>query len=484
MNFDEKKATTATYGCWAVAKSHLPQVGTTSSWERLQALQLLTHYAFLNPKHVDCSKTSAAGMRLCLQLGLHHELPASEQAKLSNDTLNTRRRLFWNSYSLDAAVHSALCQPYMWPRSTFTTQFPDVDWHVSPAPHFWLLREIESEITVAMYYPSLGLEDMLWNASFDQWFVRTAKRLDEWYQTTRENVCIGEKLEYHEMHYYAQVLRLNRSSPRCPRPTGEMQMQASRACVTLIRGFGVFEHTGRLYVLWYAQHYLYDAGLCLLALVLGELEAVNVNRQQHSGMNTLGESIATLLSCIKTCSDLLRKIARRWPRVLGHARAFEDISKAVLDELELWSTEGRTRQGHELDEVKQRLNLLSQFPPLPPSPSEPLRPSVQTVLDEAPNMNVEHFPGGVTFSEPLQTENMPTSQQTQDRRHQAPVVMEPYPDPFLTDGDEAAIEWDFAGLGGDEIFAALLLDTGGHVDHDGSRSLMLNNESSDEAVHT
>lgn len=476
MNFDEKKATTATYGFWAVAQSHLPQVGTTSSWERLQTLQLLTHYAFLNPKHVDCSKTAAAAMRLCLQLGLHHELPASEQAKLSTDTLNTRRRLFWNSYSLDAAVHSALCWPYMWPRSTFTTQFPDVDWHVSPAPHFWLLREIESEITVAMYYPSLGLDDMLWNASFDQWFARTRKRLDEWYQTTRENVSIGEKLEYHEIHYHAQVLRMNRPSPRCPRPTGEMRRQALRACVILVRDFGVFEHTGRLYVLWYAQHYLTEAGVCLLALVLRELEAVDADTQQeHGSGELLGENVATILSCIKTCSELLRKIARRWPRVLGHARAVEDVSQAVLGELEHWNGKGRLRRGHGLHAVKERLHLLAQFPPLPSSPSEPLSPAAQAAMEVTTNVAAEDLYSSNDHPESLRPDKTATLPQA----YAAPLAMGSYPDPFMADGEEAAIEWDFAGLDGDEIFAALLLDQEDGVDHDGSRSLMLNNAHED-----
>lgn len=90
---DEKRALAAAYGFWTTAVAHLGQVGSANSWERLQALQLLAHYAFLNPKDVDCSKCTAAATRLCLQLGLHLELPATERIKLDNATLETRRRL-------------------------------------------------------------------------------------------------------------------------------------------------------------------------------------------------------------------------------------------------------------------------------------------------------------------------------------------------------------------------------------------------------
>ena len=102
MHRDEKRASTATYGFWATAVAHLERVGSADPWERLQALQLLAHYAFLNPQDVDCSKCTAAAFRLCLQLGLHHELPPDTKTKLDGKTLNHRRRLFWNSYGVDS----------------------------------------------------------------------------------------------------------------------------------------------------------------------------------------------------------------------------------------------------------------------------------------------------------------------------------------------------------------------------------------------
>ena len=102
MHRDEKRATIATHGFWATAVAHLSGVGLASSWERLQALQLLTHYAFLNPQDVDCSKCAAAATRLCLQLGLHRELPSLEQMKLDTTKLKKRKTLLWNAYSIDS----------------------------------------------------------------------------------------------------------------------------------------------------------------------------------------------------------------------------------------------------------------------------------------------------------------------------------------------------------------------------------------------
>ena len=101
MHRDERRATAASHGFWATAAAFLDQVGSVDSWERLEALQLLSHYAFMHPKDVDCSKCTAAATRLCLQFGLHQELPVSVVVDLDAKLLNTRRRLFWNSYNID-----------------------------------------------------------------------------------------------------------------------------------------------------------------------------------------------------------------------------------------------------------------------------------------------------------------------------------------------------------------------------------------------
>ena len=102
MSRDEMRATIAAHGLWDTAVAYLDQASSVDPWERLQALQLLTHCAFLNPKDVDCGKCINAATRMCFQLGLQHELPVSDQTKLDGKTLDTRRRLFWNSYSIDA----------------------------------------------------------------------------------------------------------------------------------------------------------------------------------------------------------------------------------------------------------------------------------------------------------------------------------------------------------------------------------------------
>ena len=103
MGGDEKSATSATRGLWATAKKHLAQVGSKDLMERLQALELLTHFAALNPQDANCINCGAAATRLCLQLGLYREPGGTAQYSQNIDQQSSDRRkaLFWNAYTLD-----------------------------------------------------------------------------------------------------------------------------------------------------------------------------------------------------------------------------------------------------------------------------------------------------------------------------------------------------------------------------------------------
>lgn len=142
MGGNEKRATSATRGLWATAKSYLEQVGSEDLWERLQALELLTHYAALNPQDANCVNCGAAATRLCLKLGLHHEMNdiSRQRQNVDQHALNRRKTLFWNAYGLDMwvpslslplgpvsmlnvprAIHTVICQPFLWPEDAITT---------------------------------------------------------------------------------------------------------------------------------------------------------------------------------------------------------------------------------------------------------------------------------------------------------------------------------------------------------------------------
>jgi hypothetical protein len=113
MRYDEVRAIAREKDLWATEIEHLQYSGSMNSWQRLQVLQLLVHYSYINPTLVNGNNCASAATRLCVQFGLHRELPASEQAKYNSSVLETRCRLFWHSYSIDPYV----CFAEMIPRT-------------------------------------------------------------------------------------------------------------------------------------------------------------------------------------------------------------------------------------------------------------------------------------------------------------------------------------------------------------------------------
>ncbi|KAH8819324.1 hypothetical protein F5884DRAFT_743739 [Xylogone sp. PMI_703] len=359
MHHDEKRATIASREFLAAAIVHLDQVGLENSWERLQALQLLAHYGFMDPGYVDSSRCAEVATRLCLQLGLHHELPASTRVGLDTKTINNRRRLFWNSYSIDSAVHTVRCQGFVFPISEITVKFPDAESQSSSTIHIWSLRKIEVEITLGLYYPSLVFENSSPNSSFSPWFMNINERLNDWYEKTRQSVNLSEKIEFHELMYQFQILRLNRPSPCCLNPTEDMKRKALKSSIALLKEFGIINRLGRLFNIWHATFVILESGIYLLASTLTGMESEGQNLTHLEG-----EDVTILMRYIKALPDLVWQISRRWPNITDHASTVESISLSVLEKLGEWSN-GKAIERSDSDALKRKLNQASLFPPFP-----------------------------------------------------------------------------------------------------------------------
>ncbi|KAH8895224.1 hypothetical protein GQ53DRAFT_855385 [Thozetella sp. PMI_491] len=372
---NEKQAKAATRRFWASSLVHLKQVGLTASYERLQALQLLVHFAFLNPTEVDCERCAAAATRLCLQLGLHHEPATSMPIQQDLEALNNRRRLFWNSCNVDAAIHAARCRPFLWPTDKLTAKFPEF----RPGPssystsHFWTLRQIECEITTVLYYPSPSLED---DGRISEWRQQIQQRLTAWYQTTRQSFVLAHKVESHEVLFHAQMLRLNRPSPRCPEPTMEMREACINSSLALIKDFGIKDGLGQLFYSWHAAGLLVESGVCLLASILTSMESV-AEQSTHLG----GQDVEILLRYMNEAPILLWKLARHWPQITLHASSIEAMATAVCEKLRQWSTS----QSIDLSSaytLKKQLNTMGRFSVLPSSFSNASPASPQVTGNE------------------------------------------------------------------------------------------------------
>lgn len=259
----------------------------------------------------------------------------------------------------------------------------------SPTAHVWALRQMEAEIMRRLYYPTLSsttlysepltAEDLYVNSdppttALDVWQADIRARLAAWQQATRESVTLSEKLEFAEILYHMQRLRLSRPSPRIPAPTAAMRQECLAAAVAVLREFDVITRLGKLFYIWHAAHCVIEAAICLLALVLVGSETMCPSEStsgSEDNENTLSPSdVPTLTRHLKMFPGILWKIARRWPVVAHHASALEGIALAVVEKLQQWSgfsgpATTSITTADDTASLKQKLKDMSLFCPFP-----------------------------------------------------------------------------------------------------------------------
>jgi hypothetical protein len=316
----------------------------------------------------------------------------------------------------------------------------------------WALREIECDITVGLYYPLLGSDTAV---PFQSWYDSTQERLDAWYQTVKQSVTLTEKIEFHELLFQIQVLRLNRPSPRCGRPSSAMRKKGLKSCITLIKEFHVLDRLGKMFMLWHAAHCIVEAGVYLLAFILQSIETAD-RRQQHLD----GEEISILVRYVTHFKGLLSNLSRRWPSVGEHASALSGMSASVLSLLDQWSDRDGPSSGDcaaLLQELQDKWNMISTVP----TPDEYSRyPQEGGSYDQSIHArNLANGADGPTLNAiPLQHHEMVGSSSLNWATDNSTIFDSSFPAAAesyaLNYNDPMA--WDFSGLDSEEIFAAML----------------------------
>lgn len=82
-----------------VALNFAEQVFRPGSITSIQALLLLSAYAFNDPQHFDSFTLIGAASRTMVDIGLHQDPP--KNPKMPKAELDLRRRVFWSVYALD-----------------------------------------------------------------------------------------------------------------------------------------------------------------------------------------------------------------------------------------------------------------------------------------------------------------------------------------------------------------------------------------------
>ncbi|KAF2088376.1 hypothetical protein K490DRAFT_5089, partial [Saccharata proteae CBS 121410] len=342
MRHDEERATAAALEFWNTAREKLAQIPQDQPCNQLQALLLVTHYGFVNPEAVNVWATSGAAFRLALKMGLHRELPATEQEILDQSTLDLRRKLFWAAYTVDAAVHFVIGKAFTFPRSAVTAQYPVSIFgdtaaaapEASPVIHTWPLRQLEAESSRVISKIGPHCSTKL-SIPVELWRTQAIQRIESWYALTHTSSDgrLGEKIEFRDIMYHTNLFRFNCPSPQFPEPSVEMRKRCLHSIIALASIYTRTSRVGKLFYIWHAAHQLFECGVCLVETVLE-----SVRSSSCGGPSVISDFDGSVLAkTVRTIPRLLQKISHRWSPVGRHAKFLEDCSPPVLDCLEYWA---------------------------------------------------------------------------------------------------------------------------------------------------
>jgi hypothetical protein len=154
----------------------------------LQCLLLFLLYSLKNSTRAPIWYISGLSMRMCIDLGFHSEKTIRGQS--DGDSLaslvqaDTKRRLFWVTYSMDRTFSMILGRPFAFKDGSTDVQYPGISLPENQREqviHWIHLQRLQSEIVSQLYLAKTSESDEgSENEASDAFVAAMSRRLDEW----------------------------------------------------------------------------------------------------------------------------------------------------------------------------------------------------------------------------------------------------------------------------------------------------------------
>jgi hypothetical protein len=320
--------------------------GLSGEMEKLQAVLLLAGFALLRPVAPGLWYITGVAVRLAVDLGLHFEderdidigieegLDGESMVEDSDITWTqkersarergrrewireSRRRLWWCTYSFDRLVSSYLGRPFGITDHVVTTQFPSLldDKYITPAGfleppggaaepsykhaayHYFRLRLLQSEILQVLQYQqaeqaragrlnqqnpfiftTLPCPFLSKFQSFRSWQIDIDNRLWEWKSSAPTKLQLGVDflVEFFELNYWQCIIMLYRGSLGVPpivegeHNTSEEEaeervfLKVAEASQRVLRLYRILHNLNSVHYIFLDTHHLFMAGISFL----------------------------------------------------------------------------------------------------------------------------------------------------------------------------------------------------------------------------
>ncbi|KAL5342335.1 hypothetical protein BJX70DRAFT_317164 [Aspergillus crustosus] len=328
IHHDHTRATKAADEFWESAVMNLDVIWQQSPLTQLQAIMLMCHYGFVNPSAANSVACSQAAVTLCVQLGLHRE-PTPENIRQQID-VESQRRIFWTCYAMNAQNQMLMAKAFDIDHIRPSVQYQTVEtFDAAIANYLSAFRQLESEITMGLFYPESSGASIAAPAWLED--VRTRTKI---WRERLESQAFASKVEFREVMFQYQRLRLSRVSPRFPVPSFSMRRECIAAATFLVAHYCRVMRRGGFFYWHHCCWHLFEIGIVLAEIANAGLDLIWQGHDSFLQPNDAGE----IASAMRSIPMVLRSMKHRWPQVEGVALETEQIFDPILIRLDKWIT--------------------------------------------------------------------------------------------------------------------------------------------------
>jgi hypothetical protein len=173
---------------YATAITRLTSIMRKKDLSSLQCLLLFLLYSLKHSTRAPIWYISGLSMRMCIDLGLHSEntiwIHHDDDSLASRIQADTKRRLFWVTYSMDRTFSMILGRPFAFKDGSTDVQNPGVSLPENQREqtiHWIQLQRLQSEIVSQLYLAKMSESDSQFeNENSDAFIADMSRRLYEW----------------------------------------------------------------------------------------------------------------------------------------------------------------------------------------------------------------------------------------------------------------------------------------------------------------
>jgi hypothetical protein len=296
----------------------------------LQAILFLVQYATLNPSELSVWYLIGVGMRICVDLGLHQD-PPEGLSGIHDSILETRRRLFWSTYSFDRSMSLSHSQPCEISNDVIRVGLPSFriqstasEDEILNYTQRYRVLQLQSHIFDQLYTPANQLEPQLAAEKVSS-LLEDVKRWDE----SNSSLTSVQSKQLMLSEWHQSMILLYRPCRLLRERSREDLLRLWDASLGFARIYRKFVEKNEIFYISMAAEKTFTTGIALF-YSFWKVNDLAMHQDQHSIEAVTEVKLVDLWNGIRDVNYILQTLSERWEDGKSVSRRFERIGEQAV----------------------------------------------------------------------------------------------------------------------------------------------------------